>query len=369
MTGRRVRRVVFLIPLLEVAGAERQVLRTAAALDRSRFAPTVTAVARGNGTLGPELAAAGVPAVVLDEGKRPRLRQLFRLVRWLRRHPPDVLLTYMFHANLAGRLLRRCGIVPLLVGSERTMAWDSRGRLLVNRWTVAWTDAVTVNSEASRRRWAADLRLSECRIPVIYNGIDATSYSPGQPSSPPLIGVLAKLRHPYNGHDWLLDALARLAELVPRPWTCLFAGTGSGEAVLRARVADLGLGDRVRFLGHVADPPAFLGALTLSVHPARYSGMPNAVLEAMACGLPVVATAVGGTPEAIEHGATGWLVEPEDAEGTAALLADLLDRPDVRRAVGERARARVLERFSVDRMVRGTEAVLDGLLDGRRAAR
>lgn len=355
-------RIVFLIPKLEVGGAERVVLRTAGALDRSRFTPTVVVAGQGNGTLAGELAAAGVQTVVLDRVSHPRLRQFYRLVRWLQSNRPDVLLTFMFHANLAGRLVRRLGIVPALVCSERIMKWDSRFRVLVNRYTVSWADGVTVNSSASRRSWARDLRIPESRISVIYNGVDTTTFVPGQPVSPPVIGVLARL-HGRNGHDWFLDALAQLDERAPQPWTCAFAGTGPEEPMLRAKVATLGLHDRVTFLGHVADPTAFLRSLMLCAHPARASGMPNAVLEAMACGLPVIATAVGGTPEAIEHGKTGWLVQPDDADSTAALLAELLRTPATRQAVGARARTSVVKRFSVEAMVAGTETMITQLLE------
>ena len=247
------------------------------------------------------------------------------------------------------------------------MGREPRLRVLVNRLTVSWADAVTVNSLASRRSWARDLRIPESRISVIYNGVDTTAFAPGLPTPQPVIGVLARL-HPSNGHDWFLDALARLDAQAPQPWTCLFAGDGPLEPMLRTKVADLGLHDRVQFLGHVANPIAFLNSLMLSVHPARFSGMPNAVLEAMACGLPVVTTAVGGTPEAIEHDRTGWLVTPGDTATTVTLLAELLNQPDRRHAVGARARTSVVEHFSVDAMVRGTETVITQLLDGHATA-
>ena len=360
------RRVVFLLPKLEVGGAERVVLRTAVALDRSRFTPTVVVAGQGNGTLEAELAAAGVKTVVLDRGSRPRLRQFYRLVQWLRRDRPDVLLTSMFHANLAGRLVRRLGVVSALVCSERSMQLDSRVRVLLSRYTVSWADAFTVNSWASRRYWARELRIPESRICVIYNGVDTTQFVPGPPTSEPLIGVLARL-HRRNGYEWFLDALARLDERAPQPWTCAFAGTGPEEPMLRAKIGDLELDHRVVFLGQV-EPTAFLRSLMLCVHPARFSGMPNAVLEAMASGLPVVATAVGGTPEAIEHDKTGWLVQPGDADSTAALLAELLRQPDTRQAVGARARARVVERFSLEAMVAGTDAMLTRLFDRQTAS-
>jgi glycosyltransferase involved in cell wall biosynthesis len=102
----------------------------------------------------------------------------------------------------------------------------------------------------------------------------------------------------------------------------------------------------------------------LCVHPSRFAGMPNAVLEAMACGVPVVATAVGGTPEVIDHGRTGWLVQPGDVAATAALLADLLRTPEQRATVGAAARAKVVQHFSLAAMIAGTEALVTRVRNG-----
>lgn len=363
MSAGRILRVVFLIPRLDANGAERVVLRTATGLDRSRFEPIVVAIVRASGRLADELATARVPSVVLDQGTRPRVQHVYRVFRWLQQNPPDVLLTYMFHANVIGRLMRRVGAVPAVICSERS-ASAPMWRVLLNRYTARWMDAMTVNSLASHRYWASRLRIPEGRISIVRNGVDTNVFSPGTGPAGPVIGVLARL-HPANGHDWLLDALARLDRLAPEPWTCALAGTGREERALRARVNRLGLADRIRFLGHCAEPVSFLRSLILSVHPALVSGMPNAVLEAMACGLPVVATAVGGTPEAIEHGTSGWLVEPGDTEGTAALLATLLRTPDLRETAGINARARVVELFSLEAMVSGLEGVVTELLERR----
>ena len=354
--ARDVARVVFLLPILDVGGAERTILRSAMGFDRSRFAPTVVAMVKRSDRLANELDAAGIPTVVLDTGTRPRLRQLYRLFRWLGANQPDVVLSYMFHANVAARVMRRLGTVPAVVCSERS-ASESGFRVRLHRFTVPWMDAMTVNSVASRRYWSRQLAVSEDRISVIRNGVDTATYCPGPSASEPIIGVLARL-HPINGHVWLLDALARLDALVPEPWTCHLAGAGPSERALRAQVGRLGLDHRVRFRGHCTAPVAFLQSVMIAVHPALASGMPNAVLEAMACGLPVVATSVGGTPEAIESDETGWLVEPGDTEETALRLASLLRNPDARRTVGERARAKIVDEFGEHDMILGLENLL-----------
>jgi glycosyltransferase involved in cell wall biosynthesis len=356
---------VFLIPTLDVGGAERVVVRTATALDRARFIPSVVAVARNSGNLDTHLKAAGIPTAVLDEGARPSARQVWRLYRWLTTHPADVLVTYMFHANIAGRMMRRLGAVPAVISSERAAGLDANWRVVVDRLTAAWADAITVNSIDGRRFWAEELRIPESRLSLLYNGLDTASYSPGVSATARRIGALARLEPP-NGHDWLIDALALLDRLVPEPWTCAFAGAGSEEPTLRAKVTARGLTRRIEFVGHLADPVEFLRSLMIFVHPSRFAGMPNAVLEAMACGLPVVATAVGGTPEAVEHGGTGWLVKPGDWEGTASLLADLLRDSNLRDTTRIAARAKIVQEFSLQRMVAATEALLEQVADGSR---
>ena len=356
-------RIVFLLPTFDIGGAERVALRTAAGLSRTRFNPTVVGIARGSGKLAQELDVAGVPNTVIDNGCRPKARQLYTLMCWMRRHRPRVLLTYMFHANMAGRLCRQMGIVSTLICSERTEAgWQTHLRTLLNRHTATWSDGFTVNSKTSKESWSSALSISPNDITVINNGVDTSTYTMGPSVPDVVIGVLARLQR-YNGQDWFLDSLSKLDSLTNQPWICCFAGDGPDSQYLRSKVVELGLQQRIRFLGHVDDPPAFLHSLKIAVHPARYSGMPNAVLEAMACGLPVVATAVGGTPEAIENGRTGWLVQPDTPAETAALLADLLTQSNKLRSVGESARSYVMNQFSLGKMVSSTEELIAELTD------
>jgi glycosyltransferase involved in cell wall biosynthesis len=267
----------------------------------------------------------------------------------------------MFHANMAGRLAKRLGLVPAVVCSERIVGWESPARIWLNRMTVRSADAITTNSFAGARFWSERLRIPVQAIHVIYNGVDLQEFVPPvQPAHTPTIAVLAQL-HRRNGHDWLIDALKQLHRTVAAPWNCVFAGIGPEESRLRAAVSNAGLDNRVRFAGHCADAPQFYQSAAIAVHPALVSGMPNAVIEAMASGLPVVATAVGGTPEVVEHRRTGFLVEPGDARTTAEYLAWLVTNPEARAEMGHAGRRRAEEQFSIDIAVAHTERVLTDL--------
>ncbi|HXH06221.1 MAG TPA: glycosyltransferase [Vicinamibacterales bacterium] len=362
-------RVLFLLPAFDVGGAERAAVRTATRLDRGRFEPRMLAFVRGTGRLLPEVEAGAVPARWLALARRPAPVLLARFLRVIREEAPDVLMTYMFHANQAGRLARRLGLVRAVISSERVVGWESPLRIALNRATAGWADALTTNSRRGREFWAARLGIPGERIAVVYNGVDTRAFRCPLRAATDVVrlGVLARL-HRANGHETLLSALARLAAR-RAGWRCVIAGDGPEERRLRERAArDARLASCVEFAGHAADAPRFLAGLDLYVHPCLVSGMPNAVLEAMATGLPVVATAVGGTPEAVVDGETGLLVPPRDPAALASALERLIADETLRRRMGAAGRARVEAHFSVERMVADTEALLDRVLARARAA-
>jgi glycosyltransferase involved in cell wall biosynthesis len=364
--GRRAR-IVFLVPTLDIGGAERQVLRTAIGLDRCRFDPLVLAFQRGGGRLARELEAAGIATVDLGlQSRRSPLAAFWRLARWLRAHPCDVLMAYMFHANLAARLVRPFAGVPRVVCSERVVGWESPLRVALNRATRWMADAITTNSAAGVRFWADRLGLPESRLHLIYNGVDVAAFSPRENRSdapgPVVIGNLARL-HRKNGQETLLEALDALASMPDLPpWRCVIAGEGPDAEALARTIARRSLEGRVELAGHVSDPVPFLRGVELYVQSSTAEGLPNAVLEAMATGIPVVATAVGGTPEVVEEGKTGWLVPAGDAIRLAERIAALLRAPAERAAMGREGRRRVEQRFSTTRMIAETERLLDELL-------
>src|SRR5262249_9561402 len=223
----------------------------------------------------------------------------------------------------------------------------------------------TSNSQAGRAFWSNQLGVGADQIRVFYNGVDVEEFRPPvEAIEVPRIGVLARL-HVANGHEWLIDALGRLDTLVSQPWRCIFAGIGPENARLRTLVSRRRLEHRIEFAGHCSDPPAFLRSLQIAVHPSFVSGMPNAVLEAMATAVPVVATAVGGTPEVIQDKLSGFLVQPRDVMQTADYLALLLTRGDLRVQLGKSARQRVVTTFSVQAMVRTAEDLIDDLVSAR----
>ncbi|MCK6544576.1 glycosyltransferase [Myxococcota bacterium] len=263
---------------------------------------------------------------------------------------------------------------------RRPLVWSFHGvdtlgalpwsRRLALRAAERVTSRVFAVSEASRRDLAALAGISPSRIEVIANGVDTEHFSPRrEPRSREafVFGTLGRLE-PIKNHALLVDAFA---ELVARGhgvelW---IGGTGSRRASLEARVAEHGIDDRVRFAGHVHDTARFLRELDAFVLTSDGEGHPNALLEALACGLPAIATSVGGVHEVLDGGRAGILVPPGARGPLVGAMTTLAASRELQRTLGERARARVVDGYGLERMLDAYEALYRDPDRTRRAER
>jgi glycosyltransferase involved in cell wall biosynthesis len=308
---------------------------------------------------GAEVQIIGKPALLSGVGA-------IRILRWLRQERFDVAVTLLFFADVIGRSLARLARVPRVISSVQNAndhyPWWQR---LVARRIATWADVI-ISCSASVREISIRVEgLPPNRVVVIPNGLDWTAYTKplacealaalfGIPLGAVMLGNVGRLTY-QKGQDVLLQALAATG----RPnLHLIIAGMGECETALREQAQRLGITGRVHFVGHRRDLPQLLGALDLYVHASRFEGMPIAVLEAMAAGCPIVATAVNGICEIIEDGLQGWLVPTEDPAALATTIRRALDDPAEGRRRGDRARERVREQFSEEAMVRAWEHVL-----------
>ncbi len=193
-------------------------------------------------------------------------------------------------------------------------------------------------------------------IVSVPTGIDLAAYRPGEPGEKRRLGIVATLRN-WKGHSYLLESFARLRRELP-DWELVIVGSGPQERNLRRRVDELGLGGAVRMVGNQENVVPWLQAMDLFVLPSYgEEGAPQAIMQAMACGLPVVSTTVGAIGEVVVHGETGLLVPPRDVEALTSALRTLIQDADLRRKMGNTGRARALERFGIDRMLDAMEGV------------
>jgi glycosyltransferase involved in cell wall biosynthesis len=355
-------RVCFLIDELARAGTETQLLALIRHLDRQRVEPYLVLLC-GDRASSRELEPEDCPVwrLGLTALRRPAaLVQAVRFARFLRRERIDVLQAYFPDSSYFGLPLAWLAGVPHRLRTRNNLGhWLTPLHRLLGRLLNAFATQSLTNCEAARQALQEAERPRPDSVIVLENGVDAERFRSVPPlaaravGDPARVGVVANLR-PVKGLDLLIEAAA---QLVPHHPAVTFQVAGAGELrqALEQDIRARGLTEQFTLLGAVADVPRFLAGLDVAVLCSRAEGMPNAVLEYMAAGRAIVATAVGATPELIEDGVHGLLVPPGDAASLAGALTRLLRDPDLARRLGAAARRRALKRYSRAAMVRRFE--------------
>jgi len=354
-------RLVFLLEDLLYGGTQRQALELARRLDKSRFQVELWVLRKGD-DLVPVAREYGLPVVFLSRAGWVGPASLLQLGKRLWTDPPDLLMLLTVIPNIWGRLWGRLARVPAIVGNCRGGAapWRQHERLL---WPAA--DHILCNSQILKDFLVARYGLPSSRLTVVHNGVDTDFFQPGKNGRKDGRIILLSVARlvPDKDHDTMLAAFARVAAGRPQAELWL-VGNGPRREVLERQVGDLGLTGRVKFLPVSQDIRHLYHQAGVFVLSSVNEALPNVILEAMAAGLPVVATRVGGLPEAVVPGETGLLVAPRDVAGLAAALGSLLDDPEIRRNLGRRGRERVLDQFSFEAMVSRHEEVWSRLIWG-----
>lgn len=355
--------VLFLVTTFDRGGAEKILTRWAAGLPRAKYAARAAALQGRSRAVLPSLHQAGVPAHDLGMAGHGDPRVVLRLFRLLRKERVRVLVTFLFHATLLGRVVGALAGVPVRVSSERAMGGENRGRRLLNRWTVPLATHVVAVSDLVAEHASRTFRIPASRLTTIRNGVDPAAIRPTprpRDVEALVVGCTARL-HAENDHATLLEGFARAAAGYPGA-RLLLVGRGREEANLRRFGERLGIAPRVTFAGEQADVRPWLAEMDVYAQASLTAGIPNSILEAMAAGLPVVATAVGGTPEVVVDGTTGLLVPPKEPVAFADALRSLLGDAEARAAFGRAGRARVEGHFNEAVMLRQVESLLDRLV-------
>ncbi|MHB8066899.1 MAG: glycosyltransferase [Desulfobaccales bacterium] len=350
-------RIVLLLEDLKFGGTQRQALELARGLDRTHFQPEIWIMAGGD-DLSSVARSWGIPLVRLSSGKKPGPVGLARLWRRLQKTPPDLLLCLTALPNIWGRVLGRWSSVPLVVGNVRGLLPGVQ----FERWLWPLADHILCNTHSIPPILNSDCKICASRVTVIPNGVDTDFFRPPQrtQAGEPIILSVARMV-PEKDHETLIRAF-RLA-LADHPDTQLWlVGDGPLKPAMEQLVQQTLPPGRVRFLPGRADLRPLLEQASLFALSSRHEAFPNVVLEAMAMGLPVVATTVGGLPELVIPGETGWLAPSGNAPALAAAMSQLLGDSKTRQAMGRAGRKRVEQNFSLEVMVRRHEEVFKTLL-------
>ncbi len=377
-------RVTHCIGSMRRGGTECQLASLIAALPPDRFVQSLVLFQGGGDlmeTLPPECEIVDL-RYSMSYGKfDPRFygamaRALFFYVRHLRRFRPDVVHGWLYWANIlsvfAARLSGPLAIVfaepragvPAIITSRRQLGLFKDGRPVLQRienFCNRFTRVIIANSNAVREDVIRREELKAERVRVIHNGVDAVAVGSGAREAlretwgvgdSGTVGVVLANFHAYKGHA---DALAVLERLHPEfpDFVIVFAGRDQGaESALREGARERGLESRVKFIGERTDVGDVLAAADFLIHPSRQEGFPNAILEAMAAGLPVVAYDLGACREAVIDQECGIIVPVQDIEALARAVRVLITDPARRRAMGEAGAERSRREFSMDQMIR-----------------
>ncbi|MBI3447973.1 MAG: glycosyltransferase [Acidobacteria bacterium] len=355
-------------------GTQTQVMELLAALDRRAWSPTLCALHLDD-ALKRHLAPLRVPIVDLH------LRGWFRpatlsavasVASRMRADRVRVVHAFLRDGNLFGAAAARRAGVPYIT-SVRNL--DLRRRpldLALSRWAHRGAAAVTFNSRQVRDLVVTRERIPLARTRIIANGIGEVPAATDQPAgadpwpaeaSPRLLCVASLSAK--KGHPYLLEAFSRLRRTHPGA-ALVIAGSGPERPSLEGRVRALGLAGSVILAGHRDDARALLARADLLLLASIEEGMPNVLIEAMAAGIPQVATGVGAVPETIDEGITGYVVPPRDPILLASRAERILSDGDLRRRMSAASRERFTLRFGRDRMAREHEALYVAVAGGGR---
>ncbi|MFN7944709.1 MAG: glycosyltransferase [Blastocatellia bacterium] len=370
-------RVLHLLTSFETGGTERQAVELLRRLDAQRF-DVHLAVLRREGPLQCQIADRFpvVPEFRLTSFlSLNAVRQCWRLVRLLRRTRTDILHTHDFYAGLMGAVAGRLAGVRVITSQRHLRLSDRRSHLFGQRLMHSLAHRIVVNAAAIRDQLVKAGTAPLTRVALVRNGLlneSAVNRAAIRAQllnelrlkdDALLIGSVARLQ-PVKGHRFLVEAFAQVADVHPHAHLVLI-GDGQVKAEITEQVRRFGLADRVHLMGDRADAAQLIAGCDLSVLASLHEGLPNAVMEAMAAGVPVVATAVGGVNELVTEHRTGWLASPGDADSLFKAISAALSDEAQRALIAAQAREFITSQFSMQRAVSAVEKLYEEMLRER----
>ena len=369
-------KILFIITSSGIGGAEKILYYTATGLDYNKYDISVCSL-KNKGEIARALEKQGIEVCCLHMGGRESflgclssIIALIRLFPYLVRIRPTIVHSFLFRANILARIAGYLTGIPIIISSVRVMGGEKKYFHYVEMITSFMVDHYVTVSESVKRYIIDKSKISAEKISVIYNGVNIKSQDNSYEQNPKMpfkiedkdrILMTVGRLHKQKGHCYLIQAVSKVRKEFPNV-KLLVTGEGEEENNLKKLVKTLDLMNEVIFAGLSSDIERILPMAELFILPSLWEGLPNALLEAMAAGKPVVATKVGGIPEIVVHGETGVLIPPRDTDALAIAIIDLLQNRLKAKDMGEAARIRAGKRFSIYKMIEKTENLYQELL-------
>lgn len=359
-----------------VGGTEKQLSLLASSLNPDTFRPLV--VQLGPQSIKDKVEAVGNVKLYHFPTKKiydlHGISQIKKIAKLARDERVDVIHTFFEKAEVIGWLVKRLSAIPVWVTSRRDLGFK-RKAIYDKMFKISSRDcdACVANCIAVKEQTLRYEGLPDEKVEVIYNGMDFSLYQEsnnnsafrkeiGVDNQTSLVGMIANFNFEIKGHQFFIEAAKQVSENVPNVAFVLV-----GDGALRQRFEKLaehvGIRPKIHFLGKRTDISAILSNLSVSVLCSTNEGFSNVIMESMASGKPVVATSIGGSPEMVTDGATGYLVPPADSDALAKAIIDLLKNPNKAEEMGEKGRKMVQERFAIEKMVKSYEVLYQGLVE------
>ena len=371
-TRQRRQNIVLLTDCLTdlTGGAERQIFELAKRINKAAYQLILASLECG-GSAPPDIAEATGCRLEAFPVKRiyglSGILEGFRFARFLKKNNVDVLMTYHFSSDIWGTFWARIAGVPVIISNRRDIGfWRKKHHVLAYRFVNRGVTRIVTNTQANKRLIIEQECLSEDKIQVIYNGVSQPVTSDQEPATRDQFDISEKdlaIMHVANirlvkGHQYLLQAFAKIIPQYPHVKLVLIGEDRMGGQ-MQELAKSLQIENHVVFAGKQENVRELLGLADICVLPSLSEGMSNAILEYMIAGKPVVATRVGGTPELVENGRNGLLVEKENIEQLANALLSLIHDQEKRKQLGEKGREIAKEKFSMQTMVFNYERIFN----------
>ncbi|MFQ5753426.1 MAG: glycosyltransferase [bacterium] len=356
--------ILHLVNGFAIGGAESKLLELVRCTDKKNYRLVVCSVGQG-GPLQKEFEKLGVKVIVFRKKFSFDFSLVFKVARLIREERIDIVQTTLLYADLIGALAAKVAGVPIVISWE-TVSHGQNDCLRVNlrhkiayRFAMKFVEKIVAVSDETRESIIENRGIQPSKLITIHYGVDLVRYNGangfkkrkeiGISDGEPVVGIVARLEE-VKGHRYFIQAISQLIEGFPN-MKCVLIGDGTLRKSLELQVENLNLKSNFCFLGFRKDVNSWLNAIDIFVLPSLSEGLPNVILEAMACKKPVVATAVGGIPEAIIDGVTGSLVPPQDSNALAQAIGRLLKNRKLAEEMGKKSRLRVEEKFSLQHEV------------------
>lgn len=356
-------KVLLVIDNLGRGGAQQQVMEFLRNVDRYAFGVTIVSLDKTKGDYRDQIKKCGFEVYELGHRGLINFKTLFCLIKLVRQVRPDIVHTYLYASDFYGRIAARLAGVRVIISSIRNLhVWKKRHHILADHLLARVTDAIIINAEALRDFVVRKEKIDTRKIITIYNGIDLTRFEGlvdpakvkaelGIPVGGLLVGMVGRFARQKDYRNFLSAAVS----ILKTREDVFFVVVGEGET--RQDLMKEFKHPKVIFTGQRTDIPSLINAMNLCVLSTFFEGCPNVIMEYMACSKPVIASNVGGCPELVQDGSTGYIVPLDNPDALAQKMNILLDDSQLREKFGINGRKRIEEGFTVGKMVHSIENI------------